>query len=87
MPWTRTTRLDLDGDVNVYKNDSTMGRTTEFNPPIQVLDIPNEIKVDYSPIEFVRCNSTAFRSSSLTWKMGKEIGGIKSDAYYFEMSN
>ena len=75
------------GDVKVYKKDSTLERTKEFNAPIQVLDIPNEIKVDYSPIGFVRCNCTAFRSSSLTWKMGKETGGIESDADYFETSN
>ena len=75
------------GDVNVYKNDSTMGRMNEFNAQNEVLDIRNEIKVDYSPIELVRCNCTAFRSSSLTWKMGKETGGIESDADYFETSN
>ena len=71
------------GDVKVYKKD----RTEEFNTPIQALDIPNEIKVDYSPIGFVRCNCTAFHSSSLSWKMGKETGGIESDADYFVTSN
>ena len=75
------------GDVKVYKKDSTVGRMNEFNAPIQVLDIRNEIKVDYSPIEFVRCNCTARQISSLTWKMGKETGGIESDADYFETSN
>ena len=32
----------------MYKKDSTLERTEEFNAPTQVLDIPNEIKVDYS---------------------------------------
>merc|ERR1719162_2140175 len=43
------------GDVMVYKKDSTLGQTKEFAAQIQVLDIPNEIKVGYSPIGFVRC--------------------------------
>merc|ERR1712187_296225 len=43
------------GDVMVYKKDTTLGQTKEFDAQIQVLDIPNEIKVGYSPIGFVRC--------------------------------
>merc|ERR1712050_506666 len=43
------------GDVMVYKKDQTLGQTREFAAQIQVLDIPNEIKVGYSPIGFVRC--------------------------------
>merc|ERR1712045_157590 len=41
------------GDVMVYKKDTTLGQTREFDAQIQVLDIPNEIKVGYSPIGFV----------------------------------
>ena len=33
------------GDVMVYKKDTTLGQTAEFDAQIQVLDIPNEIKV------------------------------------------
>merc|ERR1712110_3632 len=33
------------GDVMVYKKDTTLGQTREFAAQIQVLDIPNEIKV------------------------------------------
>merc|ERR1719488_277940 len=33
------------GDVMVYKKDSSLGQTKEFAAQIQVLDIPNEIKV------------------------------------------
>merc|ERR1719401_1665430 len=42
------------GDVMVYKSDKTLGQTKEFDAQIQILDIPNEIKVGYSPIGFVR---------------------------------
>ena len=42
---------------------------------VQVLDIPNEIKVGYSPIGFVRCGRAACRVSALKWKMGKERFG------------
>merc|ERR1719353_1887315 len=47
------------GDVMVYKKDTTLGQTREFSAQIQVLDIPNEIKVGYSPIGFVRCGRPA----------------------------
>merc|ERR1711879_380271 len=60
------------GDVMVYKKDTTLGQTAEFDAQIQVLDIPNEIKVGYSPIGFVRCGRAACRISKLKWKMGKE---------------
>merc|ERR1712118_504308 len=33
------------GDVMIYKKDTTLGQTKEFAAQIQVLDIPNEIKV------------------------------------------
>merc|ERR1711937_518267 len=49
------------GDVMVYKKDTTLGQTKEFDAQIQVLDIPNEIKVGYSPIGFVRCGRSACR--------------------------
>merc|ERR1719352_918913 len=61
----------------VYKKDTTLGQTKEFNAQIQVLDIPNEIKKGYSPIGFVRCGRAACRISNIVWKMGKETGGKK----------
>merc|ERR1711972_814146 len=67
------------GDVMVYKKDTTLGQTKEFNAQIQALDIPNEIKVGYSPIGFVRCGRSACRISKLIWKMGKETGGKKME--------
>merc|ERR1711957_1104112 len=57
------------GDVMVYKKDTTLGQTREFDAQIQVLDIPNEIKNGYSPIGFVRCGRSACRISALKWKM------------------
>merc|ERR1712072_1045861 len=52
------------GDVMVYKKDTTLGQTRSFDAQIQVLDIPNEIKVGYSPIGFVRCGRAACRISA-----------------------
>merc|ERR1711981_111797 len=63
------------GDVMIYKKDTTLRECGEFSAQIQVLDIPNEIKVGYSPIGFVRCGRSACRISKLVWKMGKETGG------------
>merc|ERR1712007_46601 len=71
------------GDVMVYKKDTTLGQTREFDAQIQVLDIPNEIKVGYSPIGFVRCGRSACRISKLKWKMGKETGGKKNGGSSF----
>jgi len=75
------------GDVMVYKKDTTLGQTREFDAQIQVLDIPNEIKVGYSPIGFVRCGRSACRISALKWKMGKETGGKKMEDPHSLKSN
>merc|ERR1712160_211501 len=75
------------GDVMVYKKDTTLGQTREFDAQIQVLDIPNEIKVGYSPIGFVRCGRAACRISALKWKMGKETGGKKMEDPHSLKSN
>jgi len=75
------------GDVMVYKKDTTLGETKEFNAQIQVLDIPNEIKVGYSPIGFVRCGRSACRVSKIVWKMGKETGGKKMEDPHSLKSN
>merc|ERR1712107_68872 len=63
------------------------GQTREFDAQIQVLDIPNEIKVGYSPIGFVRCGRSACRISKLVWKMGKETGGKKMEEPHSLKSN
>jgi len=75
------------GDVMVYKKDTTLGQTREFDAQIQVLDIPNEIKVGYSPIGFVRCGRSACRIAKLKWKMGKETGGKKMEDPHSLKSN
>merc|ERR1711935_891992 len=75
------------GDVMVYKKDTTLGQTKEFDAQIQVLDIPNEIKVGYSPIGFVRCGRAACRISKIVWKMGKETGGKKMEEPHSLKSN
>merc|ERR1712136_33276 len=67
--------------------DTTLGQTREFNAQIQVLDIPNEIKVGYSPIGLVRCGRAACRISGLKWKMGKETGGKKLEDPHSLKSN
>merc|ERR1712110_760275 len=75
------------GDVMVYKKDTTLGQCKEFTAQIQVLDIPNEIKVGYSPIGFVRCGRSACRISKRKWKMGKETGGKKMEDPHALKSN
>ncbi|CAE8627871.1 unnamed protein product [Polarella glacialis] len=65
------------GDVMIYRIDKSLGRAKEFVAQIQVLDIPNCIKVGYTPIGFVRCGHSACRIAALQWKMGAETGGKK----------
>jgi len=75
------------GDVMVYKKDSTLGPADNFNAQIQVLDIPGEIKVGYSPIGFVRCGRAACRVAKVNWKIGKETGGKKMEDPHSLKSN
>jgi len=75
------------GDVMVYKKDTTLGASGNFNAQIQVLDIPGEIKVGYSPIGFVRCGRAACRVSKIVWKIGKETGGKKMEDPHSLKSN
>jgi len=75
------------GDVMIYKKDTTLSAVKSFDAQIQVLDIPNEIKIGYSPIGFVRCGRAACRISALKWKMGKETGGKKMEDPHALKSN
>jgi elongation factor 1-alpha len=75
------------GDVMVYKKDTTLGACDNFDAQIQVLDIPGEIKVGYSPIGFVRCGRAACRISKIGWKIGKETGGKKMEEPHSLKSN
>jgi len=75
------------GDVMIYKKDTTLSAVKSFNAQIQVLDIPNEIKIGYSPICFVRTGRAASRISALKWKMGKETGGKKMEEPHSLKSN
>jgi len=66
------------GDVMVLKSDTTLAPVKDFTAQIQTLDtIPNEIKVGYSPIGFVRCGHAACKITKIHWKVGKETGGKK----------
>jgi elongation factor 1-alpha len=67
------------GDVMVYKADETIQITKNFTAQVQILDIPGEIKVGYSPIGHVRCGRAACRVVKINWKMGKDTGGEKAE--------
>merc|ERR1712228_712576 len=75
------------GDVMVYKKDTSLSPVESFDAQVQVLDIPNEIKVGYSPIGFVRTGRAACRITALKWKMGKETGGKKMEDPHSLKSN
>merc|ERR1719163_2762691 len=67
------------GDVMIYKSDSTLETSSNFEASVQVLDIPGSIKCGYSPIGRVRCGRAACRLVKITWTMGKNTGGAKQD--------
>jgi len=65
------------GDVMVKKTDASLKPCEDFTATIQTLDIPNEVKVGYTPIGFVRCGRAACRITKLNFKKGKSTGGTK----------
>lgn len=66
------------GDVMILKSDTTVGPAVVFNAVVQTLDnIPNEIRLGYSPIGFVRCGHAACKLISIIWKVSKVTGGKK----------
>merc|ERR1739838_327831 len=69
------------------KKDTTLSQVKSFDAQIQVLDIPGEIKIGYSPIGFVRCGRSVCRITKLKWKMGKETGGKKMEEPHSLNSN
>jgi elongation factor 1-alpha len=75
------------GDVMVYKKDTTLKPVKSFTAQVQILDIPGEIKVGYSPIGFVRCGRSACRLAKINWKIGKETGGQKAEDAHSLKSN
>merc|ERR1712216_757823 len=75
------------GDVMILKSDSTLGAAEDFNAQVQILDIPGEIKIGYSPIGFVRTGRAACRITKFVWKMGKETGGKKMEDPHSLKSN
>merc|ERR1712166_353926 len=67
------------GDVMIYKSDSTLATSENFEVSVQVLDIPGSIKPGYSPIGHVRCGRAACRLMAIRWRQGKDTGGEKTD--------
>ena len=71
----------------VYKKDTTLGQTRDFEAQIQVLDCPNDPKVGYFLIGFVRRDRAACRLPALKWKMGNVTGGKKMEEPHALKSN
>jgi len=66
------------GDVMIHKSDTTLKLCKTFTAQVQTLDVPNEIKVGYSPVGFVRCGHSACKITKINWKVGKETGNKKA---------
>merc|ERR1712083_1123241 len=80
--------MPKEGDVIILKTDTTLKPVANFTAQIQTLDnIPNEIKLGYSPIGFVRCGHAACKISGFNFKVGKETGGKKLESPHSLKSN
>ena len=65
------------GDVMVLKSDTSIKPVARFTAQVQLLDVPNEIKVGYTPVAFARTAKCAARIVEIKWGMGKDTGGQK----------
>jgi len=65
------------GDVMILKKDASLKQSKSFVAAVQILDVPGEIKVGYTPIAFVRTGRSACRMTKINWKVGKETAGKK----------
>jgi elongation factor 1-alpha len=73
--------MPKEGDVIIAKSDTSLKPVANFTSTVQTLDnVPNEIKIGYSPIGFVRCGHAACKISGIKWKIGKETGGKKLES-------
>merc|ERR1711904_191413 len=64
----------------IAKNDTSLRPVASFTALVQTLEtVPNEIKLGYSPIGFVRCGHAACKIIEIKWKVGKETGGKKAE--------
>jgi len=75
------------GDVMVYKKDNTLRQCKNFTAQVQILDIPGEVKIGYTPIAFVRTGRSACKVIKINWKVGKETGGKKMEDPHSLKSN
>jgi len=75
------------GDVMIKTSDGTLKAAGSFEAVVQVLDIPNEIKVNYCPTIFVRTGHSSCRVTELQWKIGKETAMKKAEAPHSLKSN
>jgi elongation factor 1-alpha len=71
------TNMPHTGDVMVFTKDPSLKAAGSFTAQVQILDIPGEIKVNYSPTVFVRTGHSSCKISHINWKMGKETAGKK----------
>mmetsp|Transcript_57030 Transcript_57030/g.184698 ORF Transcript_57030/g.184698 Transcript_57030/m.184698 type:complete len:219 (+) Transcript_57030:513-1169(+) len=72
-------KMPRSDDVAVHKKGTTLDPTRDFDVKIQVLNIPIEIKFDYSPIGIVHFSRSACHISVFERKVGKETGDKKME--------
>jgi len=58
-----------------------------FTAQVQILQIPGDAKVGYTPIGFVRTGRSACKMTKINWRMGKKTGGSKIEDAKFCKAN
>ena len=61
------------GDVLIRNDDDTLKTCKRFTAQIQVLDVPGELKIGYTPIGFVRTGRAACRIVGLSGSWAKRL--------------
>jgi elongation factor 1-alpha len=67
--------LPKPGDIAILAKDATLKPVKSFTVQCQVISCPNEYKVGYCPIGFVRTARSPCRLAAIDWRKGKETGG------------
>jgi elongation factor 1-alpha len=75
------------GDVMVYKNDETIGQAKKIYATIQTLQIPNAIKLNYTPTGFVRTSSAPLKLVEIVKIKNKDTGNEWAEGFKELKSN
>ena len=75
------------GDMMILKSDTSLKLVNNFTAQVQTLDDPDELRVGYAPIGYVRTGHAACKVIKIKYRIGKETGGKKVEDPLFIKAN